>query len=103
MREFGELSHFVEKRLNSAATAATKYCKQFPAPILSAAASFVAYLAASGAAFVIVIALTHDWLAERHAFGHTLVWWLAALGLVLTVARSVIEDEAPAYDPVSPR
>ena len=100
MRELGELPHFVEKRLHSAAAAATKYCQQFPSPIVSAAAGFIAYVTASAAALVIVVALTHDWLAERHAFGHTLVWWLAAAGLVLAAVRGAMEDEAPAYDPV---
>lgn len=100
MRELGELPHFVEKRLHSAAAAATKYCQQFPSPIVSAAAGFVAYITASAAALVIVVALTHDWLAERHALGHTLVWWLAAAGLVLAAVRGAMEDEAPAYDPV---
>jgi Autophagy protein ATG9 len=73
---------------------------QFPAPITSAAAGFVAYVAAAVAALVITVALTHDWLMESHAWGHTLVWWLAAAGMVLAVARGLMEDEAPAYDPV---
>jgi autophagy-related protein 9 len=100
MREFGELPHFVEQRLHSAAKAARSYCSQFPAPITSAVAAFVAHVAAAAAALVIVVAVTHDWLMESHAWGHTLVWWLAAAGMVLTVARSMMEDEAPAYDPV---
>ena len=100
MREFGELPHFVEQRLNSAAAAAARYCAQFPAPVASAVAGFVAYVAAAAAALVIVVAVTHDWLMERQAWGHTLVWWLAASGMVLAVARSMMEDEAPAYDPV---
>jgi autophagy-related protein 9 len=100
MREFAELPHFVEQRLNSAAKAAAAYTAQFPAPITSAVAGFVAYVAAAVAALVIVVAVTHDWLMEASAWGHTLVWWLAAAGTVLAAARGLMEDDAPAYDPV---
>jgi hypothetical protein len=100
MREFGELPHFVEQRLNSAAAAAARYCAQFPSPVTNAMASFVAYMAGGFAALAIGVVLTHDYLMERHAWGHTLTWWLAACVMVLAVARGMMEDEAPAYDPV---
>lgn len=100
MREYGELPHFVELRLNSAADAASKYCAQFPSPVTGAVAGLVAYVAAGIAALVISIALTHDYLMERPMWGHTLVWWLAGCGMVLAVARSLMEDEAPTYNPV---
>ena len=73
MREFGELPHFVAQRLYSAAPAATHYCAQFPSPVVSAVGGLVAYVAAAVAALVIVVTLTHDWLMESSAWGHTLV------------------------------
>lgn len=100
MREYGELPHFVEQRLNSGAAAAARYCAQFPSPLTGAVAAFVAYVAAGVAALVIGIALTHDYLMERPAGGHTLVWWLAACGMVLAVARALTEDDAPTHDAV---
>lgn len=100
MREYGELPHFVEQRLNSGAAAAARYCAQFPSPLTGAVAAFVAYVAAGVAAVVIGIALTHDYLMERPAWGHTLVWWLAACGMVLAVSRSLAEEGAPTHDAV---
>lgn len=100
MREYGELPHFVEQRLNSGAAAAARYCAQFPSPLTGAVAAFVAYVAAGIAALVIGVALTHDYLMERPAWGHTLVWWLAACGMVLAVARSLVEEDAPSHDAV---
>jgi hypothetical protein len=102
MREYGELPHFVELRLNSAADAASKYCAQFPSPVAGAVAGLVAYIAGGIAALVISVALTHDYLMERPMWGHTLMWWLAWSGMVLAVARSLMEDDAPNYNPVLP-
>jgi len=99
MREFSELPHFVEHRLNAASAAAARYCAQFPSHLTAAVAGFVAYVAAALAGVLIAVMLAHDMLVERTLAGHTFVWWGAALGVVVAAARGATGDECPAHDP----
>ena len=61
-------------RLNASHKAAEKYIQQFPSPVLSHMAKFVAFLAGSFAALLLFMALVDDTLLERHLFGRNLVW-----------------------------
>ena len=38
-------------------------------------------------------------LLERPLWGRHLVWWLASLGVILTAARSFVNEDPVAYDP----
>lgn len=61
-------------RLNASHKAAEKYISQFPSPMLSHVAKFVAFIAGSFAALLLFVALMDDNLLERHLFGRNLVW-----------------------------
>ena len=61
-------------RLNASHRAAEKYIAQFPSPLLSHCARFVAFVAGSFAALLLFTALLDDDLLERHLFGRNLVW-----------------------------
>ena len=61
-------------RLLASQKAAEKYIGQFPMPILSHVAKFVAFLMGSFAALLLFVALLDDDLLERHLFGRNLVW-----------------------------
>jgi Autophagy protein ATG9 len=62
-------------RLNASHEAAEKYIAQFPSPLLSHGARFVAFIAGSFAALLLGAALVDDQLLERRLGGRTLVWW----------------------------
>lgn len=62
------------RRLNASHKAAEKYIQQFPSPVLSHMAKFVAFIAGSFAALLLFMALVDDTLLERHLFGRNLVW-----------------------------
>lgn len=61
-------------RLNASHEAAEKYIAQFPSPLLSHGARFVAFIAGSFAALLLGAALVDDQLLERRLGGRTLVW-----------------------------
>ena len=61
-------------RLLASQKAAEKYIGQFPMPVLSHVAKFVAFLTGSFAALLLFVALIDDDLLERHLFGRNLVW-----------------------------
>lgn len=94
LREFNELPHYIDHRLNASHEAAEQYIGQFPSPMLSHAARFVAFIAGSFAALLLGVALVDDQLLERRLSGRTLVWWAATLGVVLAVSRAFIIDPA---------
>ncbi|EIE20298.1 APG9-domain-containing protein [Coccomyxa subellipsoidea C-169] len=99
LREFNELPHYLNHRLNASHKAAEKYIQQFPSPVLSHMAKFVAFLAGSFAALLLFMALVDDTLLERHLFGRNLVWWAATLGIVLAVSRAFIAEAGVAFEP----
>ena len=61
-------------RLNASHKAAERYIAQFPSPMLSSMAKFVAFIAGSFAALLLFLALMDDSLLERHLYGRNLVW-----------------------------
>lgn len=69
------------------------------APLTGAIANFATFIAASLAGVLIVVALVNDMLVERHLYGHTVVWWGAAVGVALAGSRAFHGEEHAAYDP----
>ena len=68
-------------RLNASHKAAEKYVAQFPSPLLSSIAKFVAFIAGSFAALLLFVTLTHDDILERPLFDRNVVWWVLQLDL----------------------
>mmetsp|Transcript_4303 Transcript_4303/g.12400 ORF Transcript_4303/g.12400 Transcript_4303/m.12400 type:complete len:983 (-) Transcript_4303:227-3175(-) len=100
LREFNELPHFIDHRLSASHAAAEKYIGQFPNPLLSHVARLVAFIAGSFAALALGAAMVEDFLLERRLAGRTLVWWAAALGVVLAISRAfIVDDAAVAFHP----
>ena len=91
VREFNELPGALDKRLSRSRAAAERYVAGFPSPASAAAAKFVAFVAGSGAALLLLVAVLHDGLLERSLWGRHLVWWIALLGIVLAGSRSWAE------------
>lgn len=99
LREFNELSHYLQHRLDASTHAADKYISQFPATMLSEVAKFLAFIAGSFAALLLFLTLLDDDLLERHLYGRNLVWWAAVLGVILAISRGFITEPGTAFDP----
>ena len=59
-REFNELPHFFEERLNLSYESADKYDKQFATPLLSIVARCVSYVTGGVVAVLAILALIDD-------------------------------------------
>lgn len=101
LREFNELPCFLTHRLSAGHAAAEKYVSQFPNPVVSHIARFVAFVAGSFAALLLALTLLDERLLEHDlAMGRQTVWWLALLGVLLAVSRSmIVEESTTAFDP----
>lgn len=101
LREFNELPCFLHNRLNSGHASAEKYLSQFPNFAVSHIARFVAFVAGSFAAILIGFTIVEEGLLEKDFIGgKQTVWWLALLGIILALSRSlIIEKTIDAFDP----
>lgn len=77
-------------RLSASHAAACKYLAQFPSHTVASAARFVAFVAGSFAALLLLVTMLDETLLERPLAGRHIVWWLAALGVVLTASRALV-------------
>ena len=101
LREFNELPCFLNHRLNAGHAAATKYMQQFPNFTLSHIAQFVAFVAGSLMAGLLLLTVVDEHVLEWDLVsGRQTVWWLAVLGLILAAVRpAIIEDSLAVFEP----
>ena len=93
LREFNELPCFLNHRLNAGYESATKYVQQFPNITLSHIARFVAFIAGSLMAGILLLTVIDEHLLEWELiFGRQTLWWLALLGIVLATSKPAIID-----------
>lgn len=72
-------------RLDASYEAAVKYVGQFPSPLVTLVAKFVAFVAGSFAALLLGLSFLDENLLEVPMAGRNLVWWLALTGILLTI------------------
>ncbi|MEW5312000.1 MAG: hypothetical protein WDW38_003665 [Sanguina aurantia] len=99
LRELNELPHYLWHRLDSGHPAAVKYLGQFPNHSVVNIARFTAFITGSFTALLLFMTALDETLLERPLFGRHVVWWLAALGVILTASRTQVSDDPVAYDP----
>jgi len=99
-REFNELPHYFQNRLNTCYVAANRYISNFPAPLLTIPASFVGFMAGSVLAVVVVLGLVDDdILVSAELWGRSPLWYAGVLGTILAVCRALIPDDNTIFDP----
>ncbi|KAF3793626.1 Autophagy-related protein 9 [Nymphaea thermarum] len=98
-REYNEVDHLFKQRINASVVHAADYLKQFPSPILSLIAKFVAYVASGFTATFIFIALLDESLLEAHIYGRNLVWYFAVFGAVTAISRAAVTNDHQVHDP----
>ncbi|GAB2226418.1 hypothetical protein Drorol1_Dr00022225 [Drosera rotundifolia] len=98
-REFNEVEHLFRHRINSSIVHAVDYLRQFPAPILSIFAKFIAFIAGGCAEVLIMVAFLDEFLLEGHIFGRNLLWYAAVSGAITAVSRAAIPDVPLVMEP----
>lgn len=100
-REFNELWHLFQKRINMSYPFAGRYVNQFPKAKTVQAARFVAFV--SGAlASVLALASVIDpelFLGFEVTKDRTVLFYLSVFGSVWAVARGMLPDDNHVYDP----
>lgn len=102
-REFNELPHLFLQRLNRAQPLAESYVSHFPRERTAVIARFVAFVAGSIAAVLILFSLL-----DPDAFLHfeitkdrTVLFWIGITGAIVAVARGMIPDDKQTGHPES--
>jgi len=100
IREFNELEHFFEKRINSSFPAANSYVLQFPFNELAICAKFVVFIAGSFAGVLIVLSLVDEsMLLYVKIFDRNLLWYIAIFGMITAAARPFVVEKHSVFDP----
>lgn len=91
MREYNELSHFFQRRLNLSHGPAQRYSECFPSLAMGMIAQCIAFVA--GAVIAVLLLLTFansSVLTNITVLDRTLLWHLAASSLVLAIVRTFV-------------
>jgi len=90
-REFNELPHVFERRINASYRSANDFQKQFPFPELAALARMVAYIAgALVSALLLLTVIDENLLLFIHLGDRNLLWYIAMMSAVLAIARAFV-------------
>ena len=100
-RDYNELQHFFEKRLNKSIKYSYEYIKQFPSPELDVICKFISLI--SGAfigLFLILSILDESILLYVRLFDRSLIFYTGIFGAISACARSFIKSpENTIYNP----
>lgn len=100
-REFNELSHIFERRLNLSHSLANKYIAQFPNDKTVQLARFVSFIAGSFTA-VLALASVIDpelFLGFEISPDRTVLFYLGLFGTIVAISRSMVPEETQIFDP----
>ncbi|KAH6918473.1 autophagy-type protein 9 [Coprinopsis sp. MPI-PUGE-AT-0042] len=100
-REFNELPHIFTRRLDESYPVASMYNSQFPNEKITIIMRFVAFIAGSFAAvLVLATVLDPDVFLNFEITPHrTVLFYLGVFGAILTVARGMIPEDNRVFDP----
>ncbi|TFK94825.1 APG9-domain-containing protein [Polyporus arcularius HHB13444] len=100
-REFNELPHLFKRRLNESYETASMYIGQFPNEKVTIIARFVAFIAGSfTAVLVLASVLDPDLFVHFEITAHrTVIFYITLFGSILAVARGMIPEENRVFDP----
>ncbi|KAF8798110.1 APG9-domain-containing protein [Phlegmacium glaucopus] len=100
-REFNELSHIFTRRLDESYPLADMYIGQFPNEKMTHIMRFVAFIAGSFAAvLVLATVIDPDLFLHFEITPHrTVVFYIGIFGAILTVARGMVPEDNRVFDP----
>lgn len=93
-REFNELNHVFEERMNKSVAPANEYIQTFQNPYLTILARCVTYIAGAFIATLLLVSVLSDGaLLYVHVAEYNLLWYLGVFSACYAGARSLIPDE----------
>ncbi len=93
-REFNELPHLFEERINRSYGPTNEYLSSFRNPYLSVIARFVAYIAGAFIATLLLVSVVSEGVLLYVQYGeHNLLWYLGIFSAIFAGARAFIPDE----------
>lgn len=100
-REFNELWHFFERRINMSYPFASRYMDQFPKDKTVQFSRFLAFVAGALASVLAVASLIdpESFLAFEITHERTVLFYLGVFGSIWAVARGVVPAENIVFDP----
>ncbi|KAL1924912.1 uncharacterized protein VTP21DRAFT_4566 [Calcarisporiella thermophila] len=100
-REFNELPHLFQKRLNSSYPAAVRYLEQFPKEKTVQLCRFVAFISGSFAAVLAVLTVLDQELLINFELSpdKSILFYIGLFGSVFAIARGLIPDETLVFEP----
>lgn len=103
MREYNELYHLFQRRLNLSYLPASRYVNQFPKEMSVIFFRFVAFVAGSFAAVLGIISLIDPelFLGFEITKDRTVLFYIGIFGTILAVSRGMIPAETFVFDPES--
>eukprot|EP01119_Soliformovum_irregulare_P009648 TRINITY_DN2317_c1_g1_i2.p1 TRINITY_DN2317_c1_g1~~TRINITY_DN2317_c1_g1_i2.p1 ORF type:complete len:440 (+),score=142.41 TRINITY_DN2317_c1_g1_i2:580-1899(+) len=94
LREFNELPHIFQRRLNASYQFADQYVNSFPINLVTIFARFLAFVI--GSLLILFLALgffDEDVLFKMEIWQKTPIWFIGVGGTILAACRSLIPDE----------
>ncbi|KAH7889606.1 putative transmembrane protein [Phlebopus sp. FC_14] len=100
-REFNELSHLFTRRLDESYPLASMYIGQFPNEKMTIIVRFVAFIAGSFAAVLVLASVIDPELVIHFEVTphRTVLFYITVFGSILAVARGMIPEENRVFDP----
>ncbi|KAK3842232.1 MAG: autophagy protein Apg9-domain-containing protein [Linnemannia gamsii] len=100
-KEFNELPHLFEERVNASYPLAMKYINQFPKEKTILLCRFVAFISGSFAAVLALITIFDQelLLGLEITTDRTVFFYLGLFGTIMAVSRGMIPDQTESFDP----
>ncbi|KAG0298313.1 autophagy protein atg9 [Linnemannia gamsii] len=100
-KEFNELPHLFEARINASYPLAMKYINQFPKEKTILICRFVAFISGSFAAVLALITIFDQelLLGLEITTDRTVFFYLGLFGTIMAVSRGMIPDQTESFDP----
>ena len=100
-RNYNELDHFFEERINKSMKYALEYTKQFPYPTTEVIAKFVVLISGGFVGFFIILSiLDESILLYVKCFDRTLLFYTAIVSAISSVSRGFVKSpEETVYNP----
>ncbi|KAI8916810.1 autophagy protein Apg9-domain-containing protein [Entophlyctis helioformis] len=100
-REFNELPHLLQMRLNRSTDNANTYIRQFPKEYLIILAKFVSFVSGSLAAILLAITLFEEELQQGFEItpGRSAFFYIGIFGAILALSRGLIPPDTEVFEP----
>lgn len=99
MREYNELPHLFEQRLNLSLESADNYLDQFPKELSNIILKFISYITGSVVTILAILTIIdhENFLNFELTEGRTVLFYMSTLGALFTVCKNSISDNNNKY------